>query len=73
MFIDYDIGVKGYKIYDLISRIVFHIRNVPFREVKPSPIMVQVEDDEKSMLYLLLKTQKEKIENTHSPNIHLSI
>jgi len=42
IFINYGVGVKWYKLWDLVARIFLYSRNVIFKEYyKPSPRIVQ--------------------------------
>jgi hypothetical protein len=41
LFINDDIIVKGYNLWDPMAGFFFYIMNVIFREVKPSPIVVE--------------------------------
>jgi hypothetical protein len=64
IFISYGIGVKGYKLWDQVARNFFYRKNGIFREVNPSPIMVQPKEDEKkSVVQLPPKTKKVEPEN----------
>jgi len=51
IFIGYGIGLKGYKIWDPIIVKVLYRGNFTFREVNPSPIVVQLEEDDKRSIY----------------------
>jgi len=63
IFNSYSIGVKRYKIWDPMADFFFYSRVVIFREGKPSPIVVKLEEGEKSMFQLPLKTMKYEPEN----------
>jgi hypothetical protein len=47
IFINYGIGVKGYKLWDLMARKVLYSGNVIFKQVKSPPRVVQLEEDKK--------------------------
>ena len=47
IFIGYSVGVKGYKLWDLVTSKVLHSRNVIFREITSSPIVLQPDEKEK--------------------------
>jgi len=66
IFIGYSVDVKGYNLWDLISRIFLYKRKVDFREVKYSPILVQLEEDWKKLLVQQPpKTEKDEHENEY--------
>ena len=47
IFIGYSGDVKGYKLWDLVNRKVLYRKNVIFRELTPSPIVLQPNEKEK--------------------------
>jgi hypothetical protein len=53
IFIGSSVGVKGYKIWDPVIGKVLYSRNVIFIEVKSSPTMAQLEEDEKNLVVQL--------------------
>ena len=53
IFILYGVAVKGYRISYHVDGNVFYTRNVNFREVKPSPIVVELKEDDKKKLVQL--------------------
>jgi hypothetical protein len=64
IFIIYGMGVKGYHLWDHVVGYFLYSGNVIFREVKPSPIVVQPEGDEKnSMVYISPKIEKNEPKN----------
>jgi hypothetical protein len=50
IFIGYGVGVKGCKLWYPIAEIFLYSRNVIFIEIKPSPIVVWLKDEEKKLL-----------------------
>jgi hypothetical protein len=82
IFIGYGIGVKGYKPWGPVAGNFLYRRNVIFREFKPSPIMVQLEEDEKnSVIYLRPRPRKKnqkmnkkfKMELMRRKKLHLKL
>jgi len=53
IFIICGVGVKGYKILYHVYGKVFYTGNVNFKEVKPSPIVVELKEDDKKKLVQL--------------------
>jgi hypothetical protein len=47
IFIGYSAGVKGYKLWDPVTSKVLYSRNVIFRELTSSPIVLQPDEKEK--------------------------
>ena len=47
IFIGYSVGVKGYKLWDPVACKVLYSRNVIFRELTSSPIVLQPDEKEK--------------------------
>ena len=47
IFIRYSAGVKGYKLWDPVTSKVLYSRNVIFRELTSSPIVLQLDEKEK--------------------------
>jgi hypothetical protein len=55
---------KRYKFWDPTTRIVFYSMNLIFKEVNSSPIVVQLEEDEKkSMVHLPPNIEKYELKN----------
>jgi hypothetical protein len=62
IFFGYGVGVKWYKLWDHVVEKDFYRRNVIFREVKSSPIVMQPEEHEKKLVVQLpLNTKKVEI------------
>lgn len=61
IFSGYGIGVKGYTLWDPMSRKVLYSKDVIFREVNPSPIVVQQKEEEKKLVFQL-QLEIEKVE-----------
>ena len=62
IFIGYSVGVKGYKLWDLVTSKVLHTRNVIFRELTSSPIVLQPNEKEKEKDVVQLPPTPEKNE-----------
>jgi hypothetical protein len=58
IFIDYGIGVKGYKLCNLMNGKVLYRRNIIFREVNYSPTVMHPEEDEKLVVQQPPKNKK---------------
>jgi hypothetical protein len=59
IFINYGVGVKGYKLWDFVAGNVLYRNNVIFRKVKSSSTVVQPkEDGKKFMVQIPPKTKK---------------
>ena len=70
VFIIYGICVKEYNIWDPLAIKVLYRRNVVFKEVDPSPIVVQPKEDEKkSVVQLPINTDKDGLENEQEVHV----
>ena len=64
IFIGHGVGVKGYKLWDLMVKRVLYSINVIFREVNLAPIVVQLIEDKKKLVVHL----PPRIENVKPKN-----
>jgi hypothetical protein len=64
IFINYGVGVKGYKLWDIVAFKVLYNINLIFTEVKSSSIVMQPEEHGKKLVvYPPPETQKYKPKN----------
>jgi hypothetical protein len=63
IFIGYSVGVKGYKLWDPMACKVLYSRNVIFRELTSSPIVLQLDEKEKKEDIVQFPLTPEKIEH----------
>lgn len=62
IFINYGIGVKGYKLWDLVAKRVLYSRSGIFRELNPSSVVLQPEKEEKKDDVVQLPSTPDKVE-----------
>ena len=60
IFINYNYGVKGYKLWNRVEQKVFYSRSVIFRETKPSFVTMQPKQtkEKKDVIQLLATLKK---------------
>ena len=63
IFIGYSVGVKGYKLWDPVACKVLYSRNVIFRELTSSPIVLQPDEKEKKEDIVQFPLTPEKTEH----------